>query len=143
MRAVIMILLFASTASADPNHETFFGSHVRALRTASANALTDDSLSGPVFGYGYRLLIAEHAVFSVIGPEGAAAILERDPTRAPVVADRLALTSADMRRLGIVDEVVAEGQEALDAAVAAALDAAQVGEREARFDAATARWLEP
>ena len=93
--------------------------------------------------YGDRLLMAEHAVFSVIGPEGAAAILERDPTRAPVVADRLALTSADMRRLGIVDEVVAEGQEALDAAVAAALDAAQVGEREARFDAATARWLEP
>ena len=33
--------------------------------------------------YADRLLMAEHAVFSVIGPEGAAAILERDPTRAP------------------------------------------------------------
>jgi hypothetical protein len=48
-----------------------------------------------------------------------------------------------MIRLGIVDEIVAEGQEALDGAVAAALDAAQVGERETRFDRATARWLEP
>jgi len=92
--------------------------------------------------YADRLLMVEHAVFSVIGPEGAAAILERDPSRAPAVADRLALTSADMIRLGIVDEIVAEGQEALDVAVAAALDAAQVGERESRFDRATARWLE-
>jgi acyl-CoA carboxylase subunit beta len=92
--------------------------------------------------YGDRLLMAEHAVFSVIGPEGAAAILERDADRAPDVADRLALTSADMRSLGVVDEVIAEGQEALDAAVAAALETARPGEREARFDAATSRWLE-
>lgn len=94
-------------------------------------------------GYADRLLMAEHAVFSVIGPEGAAAILERDPTQAAAVAGRLALTSADLLRLGIVDEVVAEGQESLDVAVAAALDTAQVGERETRFDGATARWLDP
>src|SRR5690606_22416754 len=91
--------------------------------------------------YGDRLLMAEHAVFSVIGPEGAAAILERDPTRAPAVADRLALTSADMLALGIVDEVIAEGQDALDMAVASALDVARVGDREARFDRVTDRWL--
>ncbi len=90
-----------------------------------------------------RLLMVEHAVFSVIGPEGAAAILERDPGMAAVVADRLRLTSADMAALGIVDEVIAEGQTALDAAVAGALDAAVVGERVTRFDRATARWLEP
>ena len=67
--------------------------------------------------YADRLLMTEHAVFSVIGPEGAAAILERDPTRAPKVAV-LGLTSADLLRLGVVDEVVPEGQDALDAAVA-------------------------
>ena len=91
--------------------------------------------------YADRLVMAEHAVFSVIGPEGAAAILERDPTRAPEVADRLALTSADMLALGIVDEVIAEGQEALDTAVASALDSARVGDRQSRFDRATQRWL--
>jgi acetyl-CoA carboxylase carboxyl transferase subunit beta len=91
--------------------------------------------------YADRLLMAEHAVFSVIGPEGAAAILERDPARAAEVADRLALTSADMRRLSVVDEVIEEGQEALDTAVAAALDAARPGDRQTRFDAATERWL--
>ncbi len=84
----------------------------------------------------------EHSVFSVIGPEGAAAILERDPDRAADVADRLALTSADMLALGVVDEVIAEGQTALDAAVTAALDEATAGERESRFDRVTSRWLD-
>jgi acetyl-CoA carboxylase carboxyl transferase subunit beta len=93
--------------------------------------------------YADRLLITEHSVFSVIGPEGAAAILERDPTKAPQVAHLLGLTSADLLRLGVVDEVVPEGQDALDAAVARALGEAVVGEREARFDQMTARWLEP
>jgi acyl-CoA carboxylase subunit beta len=93
--------------------------------------------------YADRLLMTEHAVFSVIGPEGAAAILERDATHAPRVAGLLGLTSADLLRLGVVDEVVPEGQHALDAAVARALGTAVVGERESRFDRMTARWLDP
>jgi acyl-CoA carboxylase subunit beta len=92
--------------------------------------------------YADRLLITEHSVFSVIGPEGAAAILERDPTRAPQVAEALGLTSADLLELGVVDAVVPEGQDALDAAVVDALGTAAVGEREARFDKMTARWIE-
>lgn len=92
--------------------------------------------------YADRLLMSEHAVFSVIAPEGAAAILERDPTRAADVADNLKLTSADMVRLGIVDGVIAEGQASLEAAVTAALGEAVAGDREARFDRMTARWLD-
>jgi acetyl-CoA carboxylase carboxyl transferase subunit beta len=90
---------------------------------------------------GDRLLISEHAIFSVIGPEGAAAILERDPAKAPEVAERLRLTARDLAELGIADEVIAEGQDALDAAVVEALDKAVVGDRVRRLDAATARWL--
>jgi hypothetical protein len=48
-----------------------------------------------------------------------------------------------MLALGVVDEVIPEGQSALDKAVAAALEDAVPGEREARFDRATARWLQP
>jgi acetyl-CoA carboxylase carboxyl transferase subunit beta len=88
-----------------------------------------------------RLLIQEHAVFSVIGPEGAAEILERDASQAPVLADRLRLTSTDLLDLGIVDEVIADGQDALDAAVTRALDVAEPGDRIRRLDAATFRWL--
>lgn len=55
MRALLLLVLLASTAHADAGHEAFVGSHVRALRTASANALTDDSLAGPTLGYAHRL----------------------------------------------------------------------------------------
>ena len=91
--------------------------------------------------YADRLLIQEHAVYSVIAPEGAAAILERDPTQAPRMAERLGLTSSTLLELGIVDEVVPEGQEPLEVAVTKALDEAVVGDRRRRFDDATARWL--
>jgi acyl-CoA carboxylase subunit beta len=58
-----------------------------------------------------RLLIQEHAIFSVIAPEGAAAILHRDPSRAQEVAGDLRLTAADLAALGIADGVVAEPRE--------------------------------
>jgi len=88
-----------------------------------------------------RLLIQEHAIFSVITPEGAAAIFKRDANLAPAVARHLRLTSRDLLDLGIVDAVVREGPDAMSATIAAALAEAQAGERARRFDAATARWL--
>jgi len=57
---------------------------------------------------GDRLLIQEHAVFSVIAPEGAAAILHRDSGRAPEVAALLDPTATRLKVLGLADEVVAE-----------------------------------
>lgn len=57
---------------------------------------------------GDRLLIQEHAVFSVIAPEGAAAILHRDSSRAPEVAALLDPTATRLAALGLADEVVAE-----------------------------------
>ncbi len=52
------------------------------------------------------LLVYEDSIFSVIGPEGAAQILWRDPARAPEAADHLGLTAADLLRLGIADGVL-------------------------------------
>jgi hypothetical protein len=57
------------------------------------------------------------------------------------VAGWLKLGSSDLRELGLADEVIAEGQSALDEAVARALSDAVAGDRERRFDRATARWL--
>ena len=88
-----------------------------------------------------RLLMLEHAVFSVISPEGAAAILDRTADTAPQRAEDLRLTSGDLLRLGIVDEVVREDDAALRGAIARSLDEAVVGERTTRFDRATARAL--
>ena len=55
-----------------------------------------------------RVVAWENSVFSVIAPEGAAAILYRDAEKAPELADRLGITVPDLVRLGIVDEVVPE-----------------------------------
>lgn len=88
-----------------------------------------------------RLLICEHAIFSVIGPEGAAAILERDASKAPRMAEQLRLTSADLVALGIADAVVGETPAAFREAVVTGLDDAVAGDRKRRLDAATERWL--
>ncbi|MET8090560.1 acetyl-CoA carboxylase carboxyltransferase subunit alpha [Micromonospora sp. NPDC005220] len=55
-----------------------------------------------------RVLMLENAVYSVISPEGCAAILWPDRSAAPQAARALRLTAPDLCRLGVVDEVVSE-----------------------------------
>lgn len=59
-------------------------------------------------GIGDRVLMLENAVYSVISPEGCAAILWKDAAQAPTAAACLRLTAEDLKRLGIIDKVVAE-----------------------------------
>ena len=111
--------------------------------TTTVSVCVGEGGSGGALALSYtdRLLMCEHATFSVIAPEGAAAILERDATKAAEVAERLRLTSDDMLELGVVDEVIGEDQDAVDEAVARALEGATPGERNRRWDEVTARWL--
>ena len=60
------------------------------------------------FGVADRVLMLEHAIFSVTSPERAASILYRDPSRAERLAEALRLTAADALELGVVDRVVRE-----------------------------------
>jgi acetyl-CoA carboxylase carboxyl transferase subunit alpha len=55
-----------------------------------------------------RVVMLEHAVYSVASPEGCAAILWGDASKAEEAAARLRLTSDDLVRFGIVDEIVPE-----------------------------------
>ena len=50
----------------------------------------------------------EHAIYSVISPEGCAAILWKDRAYAPEAAESLKLDAAELLKLGIVDEVLPE-----------------------------------
>ncbi|HKX46079.1 MAG TPA: acetyl-CoA carboxylase carboxyltransferase subunit alpha, partial [Planctomycetota bacterium] len=59
-------------------------------------------------GVGDRVLMLEHAYYSVISPEGCAAILWKDGERSPEAAEALRLTAGDLTDLGIVDAVVPE-----------------------------------
>ena len=75
-------------------------------------------------GVGDRILMMENAVYSVISPEGCAAILWKDAAQAPRAADCLRLTAEDLKRFGVIDEIIPEsiewrrsdetGDEALD-----------------------------
>jgi acetyl-CoA carboxylase carboxyl transferase subunit alpha len=55
-----------------------------------------------------RVLMLEHAVYSVISPEGAASILWRDTAKAQDAATNLKITAQDLLRFGVIDEIVAE-----------------------------------
>jgi acetyl-CoA carboxylase carboxyl transferase subunit alpha len=59
-------------------------------------------------GVGDRVLMLQYAYYSVISPEGCAAILWKDGGRAAEAATALRLTSEDLIRLGVVDEVIPE-----------------------------------
>ncbi|HME28670.1 MAG TPA: acetyl-CoA carboxylase carboxyltransferase subunit alpha [Pseudolabrys sp.] len=55
-----------------------------------------------------RVLMLEHAIYSVISPEGAASILWRDTVKAPEAATSMKITAQDMVRFGVIDTVVPE-----------------------------------
>ena len=57
---------------------------------------------------GNRVLMLEHAIYSVISPEGCASILWRSAEKAQEAAEALKLTAQDLQRLGVVDEIVPE-----------------------------------
>ena len=76
---------------------------------------------------GDRVLMLEHAIYSVISPEGCASILWRDAGQAATAAEALRLTAADLLDLRIVDQVVPEpmgGAHRAPAEAVAALGAA-------------------
>jgi acetyl-CoA carboxylase carboxyl transferase subunit alpha len=69
------------------------------------------------------VLMLEHAIYSVISPEGAASILWRDTTKAQEAATNMKITAQDMVRFGVIDTIVTEptGGAHRDAAAAIAV----------------------
>lgn len=59
-------------------------------------------------GIGDRVLMMENAVYSVITPEGCAAILWKDAGRAPDAAEGLKLTADNLKKFDIIDEIIPE-----------------------------------
>jgi acetyl-CoA carboxylase carboxyl transferase subunit alpha len=80
------------------------------LDTPIVVAVHGEGGSGGALGIaiGDRILIHEFAIYSVIPPEGCAAILWRDTKRKVEAADALKLTAPDLLRFGVVDEIVPE-----------------------------------
>jgi acetyl-CoA carboxylase carboxyl transferase subunit alpha len=55
-----------------------------------------------------RVLMLEHAIYSVISPEGAASILWRDTTKAQTAATNMKITAQDLSAFGVIDRIVTE-----------------------------------
>jgi len=119
-RFELPILSFIDTAGAFPGIEA----EARGQAEAIARS-TDIFLSAPVpiiatiigeggsggaiaLGAGDRVLMLEHSVYSVISPEGCAAILWRDAAQAAAAAEALRLTASDLKGFGLVDEIIPE-----------------------------------
>ncbi len=80
------------------------------LRVPVIAIVTGEGGSGGALAIGVanRVLMLENSVYSVISPEGCAAILWRDRAEGPRAAEALRITAQDCRELGVVDEVVQE-----------------------------------
>lgn len=132
----IPIITIIDTPAADPGTE----SESRGIGEAIARNLMEMSLlqvpvislvigeggSGGALGIGVGdyLLMLQYAVYSVIPPEGCAAILWRDPTKAAQAATALRVTAKDAVELGVADIIVPEPLGGAHRAPAAAADKA-------------------
>lgn len=81
-----------------------------ALRVPSIVVVIGEGGSGGALaiGVGDRVLMMENSVYSVISPEGCAAILWKDAAESPRAAECLKLTAGDLLELGLIDDVIPE-----------------------------------
>lgn len=80
------------------------------LRTPTISIVVGEGGSGGALGIGVtdRVLIFENSYYSVISPEGCAAILWKDGAKAAVAAEALKVSADHLEKLGVVDEVIPE-----------------------------------
>jgi acetyl-CoA carboxylase carboxyl transferase subunit alpha len=114
------VISFVDTQGASPGIDAeergqaeAIASNLRAmasLETPIVVVVTGEGGSGGALaiGVGDRVLMLEHAIYSVISPEGCAAILWKDQSQVQQAADALRLTARDLLRLGVIDEIIPE-----------------------------------
>ncbi len=114
------ILSFVDTAGAYPGVEAEARGQAEAIARSIdaflaapvpivATVIGEGGSGGAVaLGAGDRVFMLEHSIYSVISPEGCAAILWRDSTQAPAAAEAMRLTANDLKQFGLIDEIIAE-----------------------------------
>jgi acetyl-CoA carboxylase carboxyl transferase subunit alpha len=114
------VIVFVDTPAAYPGMESeergiaeAIASNLRdmmTLDTAVIVVVSGEGGSGGALGIaiGDRILMQEYAIYSVIPPEGCAAILWRDASKKVEAAEALKLTAPDLLKAGLVDEIVRE-----------------------------------
>jgi acetyl-CoA carboxylase carboxyl transferase subunit alpha len=80
------------------------------LETPTISVIIGEGGSGGALGIGVtdKILMLENSYYSVISPEGCAAILWKDGTRAPEAAEALKMTASQLLEMGLIDDIVRE-----------------------------------
>lgn len=114
------VICFIDTPGANPNRESEERGQANAI---AENILTMAGLKTPIIacvigeggsggalaiGVADRILMLEHAIYSVASPEAAASIIWRDAAKAPDAARAMRITAQDLLELEIIDEIVPE-----------------------------------
>ena len=119
-RFALPVLTFVDTAGAYPGVDAEARGQAEAiarsietcldLRVPVISVVIGEGGSGGAIALaaGNKVLMLEHAIYSVISPEGCASILWRSADHAPEAAEALRLTAADLRDLGVIDTIIAE-----------------------------------
>lgn len=114
------VLCFVDTAGAFPGIEAEERGQAEAiarsteaclaLGTPSISIIIGEGGSGGAIAIATanKVLMLEHAIYSVISPEGAASILWRDAARAQDAATGMKITAQDLLRFGIIDRIISE-----------------------------------
>ena len=116
----IPVITMADTSGAYPGMESEERSVAEAIARSTDRCLSlgtplisvviGEGMSGGAIGIacGNRVLMLEHAVYSVISPEGASSILWRSSEKAKEAATAMKITAQDLHRLGVVDRILEE-----------------------------------
>ena len=80
------------------------------LKTPIISVVIGEGGSGGALAIGVadKIMMFEYSIYSVISPEGCASILYKDAAKANVAAESLKLTSAHLKKEGLIDEIIAE-----------------------------------
>jgi acetyl-CoA carboxylase carboxyl transferase subunit alpha len=80
------------------------------LGVPNVSIITGEGMSGGAIALttANRVLMLEHAIYSVISPEAASSILWRDGTKAQEAANSMKITAQDMLRFGVIDQILSE-----------------------------------
>ncbi|MBI2149902.1 MAG: acetyl-CoA carboxylase carboxyl transferase subunit beta [Acidobacteria bacterium] len=116
----LTVISFVDTPGAHPGLEAEYRGIPMAIAESLAilstlevpilNIVIGEGGSGGALALGIAdvILMQENAIYSVISPEGAAAILHQDPARSPEIVSALKLQAQDLLELGVIDDIVAE-----------------------------------
>ena len=119
-RLRLPLVTFIDTPGADPSFASEYGGlageiartfeAILSVKTPVISVVTGEGGSGGALALacGDAAAMLQHAVFSVISPEGAAAIWRRDASKAKEVADELKPSALHLLKMGLVDQVIEE-----------------------------------